>query len=328
MRVLMYYLAFSRVPVDKADAMRLQLKLVHEKTQDLAKRRTAERARKNVLEKRAGDCLHKLFNDSKRVNIAAVNSPKVSALGTVSHSKALTKESKLETAQASMSQVKQPTLNTQSSSELPKPSSLFNPSATSTETQSSSTLTLNISPKANSAISARAVNNRLALNKVKSAKAVLKLAQTKHRIKKSRNGHCKRMYLKSRTDEDSKHDLSDMEISTEDEEADIKGKGVSGNLDVVDMSVSPDTSLSPLDTEREVVSLPNEQDCTIQVISTDSGPESSSERWKLPVPCSVSISPMEDPIASNGEQRQFSKPSGKGVLKDYVSPLGGLSVFR
>ncbi|KAK3912882.1 Glyceraldehyde-3-phosphate dehydrogenase 3 [Frankliniella fusca] len=305
-----------RIPLNNADSMRLQLKQVHEKTQELAKRRTTEQAKKRLLEKRAESCLIKLFSETQNpvVDKGVKNShSSIVPLSPLQNSKE--GKSTVSCVQISASQRK---------TEIPESlaqlrSAHSETHATSTKNCATSASTI---PHINSALISRAVSYRLALNKVRSAKTVLNTAVKKRLLDKNRKGFTtKRLELRTKSASQNsvvKDDLSDMDISTDGEEPGKKSKDASGNTDVVDMSVSPDTSLSPPVTEQESYlgkNIKNMEVCdanknTAETVQVNK--QTSSRLLAKNIPKNVVMN---------------SAKTSKNVLKNYVSPLGGLSVF-
>lgn len=315
-----------RIPLDKADSMRLQLKQVHEKTQELATRRTTEQAKKHTLEKRAESCLIKLFSDSQN-SLVDKGVVKTSGPSSVPSSPTkICKQGKLNAPTQSILVLS--SKNKIESSKTEGTSTVSKSETTPAVSSEISPTTTNPLPQLNSAITSRAVSCRLALNKVRSAKSVLNCAGKKRLLEKKGKKSLKQLGFSSRV---ANQDLqfkgdSDMDISTDGEEPGKKSKEICGNTDVIDMSVSPDTSLSPPVIERES-SEPysfHEIDSNMKVVTaldetkTTSG-ESLSDKHIIPQVMAKHV-PQNQIISS-------AQTASKNVLKNYISPLGGLSVF-
>lgn len=301
-----------RSPGDKAVAMHVQLKQVHEKTQDLARRKAAERSRRNVLEKRAEDCLIKLFSDASAETLEISNQAPAPA-------------------PASKAPARKPQLARGTNQQAPV-GSVTN--STSASAQSSSghgktMLTVNYSHQVNPALISKAISLRLALNKVRYAKATLNLAK-KHSFERKLRLKSKKKNLNSEVlSLDVRQELSDMDISTDGEETEKRNKHSTENTEVVDMLVSPGSSLGPPEADP---------------VNTQS--EGGAETVEQNGRCNENIAGFEyfcdnifvDAIGtkSKGDLSSVAKETAIGnnkplmtsrnVLKDYVSPLSGLNV--
>lgn len=306
--------------------MRFQLKQVHEKTQDLAKRRTTEQSRRGTLEKRAEHCLIKLFSDTKGNK---GNTTKSSGQAMVTSSSVLKDEKSLKPSTGTNVSKCDPTRQ----GKLPDHEKML---SVSSEINNSISVTAETSskiedsaPQVNAALISRAVSFRMALNKVRSAKAILNFSKRKHIFEK-RNKNVKRFCSNTRSEDQGRHELSDMDISTDGEEA--ERRNILGNTEVVDMSVSPDASSSPLHVEIGTsVSLLGSKsnrgigqinlkpvDGTKPPIAESSNNESDTQGSKQKIERSSSVNKPGNNAHS----------LSKSVLKDYISPLGGLNVFR
>ncbi|XP_034240460.1 uncharacterized protein LOC117644886 [Thrips palmi] len=292
-----------RSPGAKADAMHLQLKQVHEKTQDLARRKTAERSRRNVLEKRAEDCLIKLFSDSSAENLKSANQAPAPSL------KASAQE-KLRVAPGAI-QVKSP--------------------ATGSTSDALSSVHGKTSLQVDPALISKAISMRLASNKIRSAKATLNLANKRLNTRKSRKFKSSNKQAPSL---DIRQYSSDMDISTDGEEAEKKSKNCSGNTDVVDMLVSPGSSLSAPETDP--VNTPSEGSSeNVCQNAASSRNIVGFESYYDDIPIDINATNTRDP-PSVGKEASHKKhatgndktlASSRNFLKDYVSPLNGLNVF-
>lgn len=353
-----------RVPIDKADAMRVQVKQVHEKTQELARRRTAEQSRKYTLERRAEVCLVKLFSDSKTSStVKPINGRTKDQVPAVPSEAKTLKESGNSQR-----------LHPQGQGVDKLNSAVIPPTKVPDSNNSIATKSTAVtsSPQLSSVIS-RAVTCRLALNKVRSAKATLNSASRKRFCEKRGRPSAKRICSKTRlriedcnddlsdmdissneikikgspnrrvANEDFRHDLSDMDISTDGEDVERRMKDTE-NTEVVDMSVSPDTS--PSGNEKDS-SDRNERFRTKKNLKRGNSLKELvlSEGAILKVNCSedsgssvVHRPSHSGKAATNQLKSQKScHPIGlraevphaapESVLKKYISPLGGLNVF-
>lgn len=330
-----------RVPSGKADTMRLQLKQVHEKTQDLAKRRTTEQSRNSLLEKRAENCLSKLFSGTKGVNNAKGNNTKPNNQAPVQPPSSIVQKKvtvNIQPLQPACSPRKQRKLIAGEIENLSSEAS--NPPTPSKGISKAVTCSTSV----RSALVSRAIQYRMALNKIRSAKSVLNSSKRKNSVIQKKKRLVQKICSVTKfQDQHSRQDLSDMDISTDGEE--VEKRNMRGNMEVVDMSVSPDASPLHVDIGRSQNLVENCIAPPTRNLKTGISlgisvlkPETSAPDKSL---TKVSLANVLPPLtvekitypengrtlsqckAENSEVRSLPK-----VLKDYVSPLEGLNVFR
>lgn len=298
--------------------MHLQLKQVHEKTQDLARRKTAERARRNILEKRAEDCLIKLFSDT-------------SAEGSSNQASALT-----STSQASAQEKPRVPPETSQKPPIGPVTSSMSGGVASSSAHEKTALKVNSPRQVHSALISKAISLRLALNKVRYAKATLNSANRRLFGRESGLNLRRKSAKTQALSLDVRQDLSDMDISTDGEETEKRNKQFSENTEVVDMLVSPGSSLSL--PETDLMNTPSEGSnenvdqnarCNKNIVGFESyyedilvdvnGTSTKSNRSSIA---------RETASNKNHETRSNEHHTSRNILKDYVSPLSGLNVFR